>query len=440
MMGRELMGTDRRGNGPRAVVFLCVLALGCSAVWAGESSPGLDEIISGMQSRADQVGSLSGVLGRQVTVPVEGEWQGEPFRFRAPDSFIQLTGWTVDSPGESAVKEENAWHIVRDGVEYRRRGGRTRRVQPGTSWEDLAYSNGAETLLVANLMPRQWFGALEGRLRVGPVEEVGDSSYYTLIETKKNRGEREIQVRYHEFRLRRMGRARKYYINADTFVCERIVLGYREGPLEKPTGLDDPEGDIRASQIETVGEGGLLPLAYERRSFGDGGVYEAVKVTLEQLEARSADSFPDAEFSPQARTPGDRPIVLRPMADFEKLRQKVKTDPTPSEVLTLASMYARMKFSHGRKGMDVLKRGDELFEGQKPQGYQALRDELALELERDIVRRRKEEAPQMERIFRRRAERFRQQGDQDRADEMSQRADTWQQRAEEARQRWEEIR
>jgi hypothetical protein len=426
--------------GATVVAFFSVLC--CGLVWGGEASqPGVDEIVSRMQSRAGKVGSLSGVVARRVTSPVAGQWKRDPFQFQAPDRFLQKTGWSVESPGAEPVKEKNAWHIVRGGVEYRRRGGRTYRVRPGSSWEELAYGTGPETLLMVNLMPGEWFGALEKRLRVGPVEESGGTTYYTLVETRRNRDRHEALVRYHDIRNRRLGRARKYYVNSETFVCERIVLGNQEGPETESTGLEDPTGDITASDIQEVGGGGLLPLSYERRSFGeDGEVYQSVAMEVEDLTSRSKGAFSDAEFSPQGRTPGQDPIVLRPMADFEELREKVKTDPTPSDVLTLASMYAGMKFSHGRKGLKVLERGDELFKGRKPQGYGKIRKELARKLKRALAKRQKREAPQLEKIYRRRAQRFRRQGDSGRAEEMSSRADSWQKRAKEAKQKLKELR
>lgn len=425
------------------VVALAVLVL-CAGLggWseAGEV-PALtaEQLVERMQGRADRVGSLSGVLARRVTAPIEGAREGDPFRFRAPGSFCQLRGWEVSEPGAEPEQVENAWQIVRGSEQYRRTEGRTYRVEPGSRYRDLAYEDAPETLLVANLMPAAWFGAFEEDLRVGPVEQVEGEAYYTLLDVEKRvYGPGEL-VRYPELSRWDLRRGRRYYVNAETYVCERVALGRKDRGHRGEAGLESPTGDVIASQVEPAGGGGLLPLAYERRFFGDGGISKSVEVRLEDLQGRSEGSFGDSDFSPEAMSPGGRAVVLYPRARHEELRRLAREEPSPGVLLSLAGQYGRLRQCHGEKGLAVLERADELFAGEDlPEEYWQIRAEVELELQRALVRRTLQEGPQMVRIYRRRAERFHRQGDDPRARKMEERADGWTRKVEEAKRRiWE---
>lgn len=444
------MRTERDGKRTAAgmVILAALAAFACGAeVGAAEESEASTmspaALIAQMQQRADRIGGLSGVLGQQATVPAEGRWRGMPFAFRAPGSFVQHTGRVIETPGGPPVELTDRWRIFREGRVYCRSEGRTRMLRPGEAYRGLSYGDDPETLLLVNLMPKAWFGPFAGDLRVGPMERVDGTTYWTLWDVERPPPRGQTLLRYTladtHMVLREPRRARKYYVNAESYVCERMVLAqrYREGDRLPADPFVTAAADVVAGDLRAV-SGTQLPFSYTKRYFGESGVYQARRLTLHELRARGPASLAESDFDPYALTPGDPPVVMRPMERLEVLERLAETEREDVGLhLTLARKFTRV--NHLEYAERALARADELA-GESPGGdYAAVRADIWRRLGVKLVGRDLRQAPQLERIFTERAERFERLGDRRRAAQMRRRAEGWRELREDALARAEEL-
>ena len=349
-------------------------------------------LIEAMQARADGLAGLSGVLGTAMSVPGQGKWSGVPFVFRAPDCYARKDGYVARVPGEEPAKQDDAWCIYKAGWLYVRpkavtlRGGggdpgktvsmprgQCRKVRPGylvevydhrTDFDKNVWGNDTDVLLMVNLMPGSWFAAVMDDLKAGPIEDLAGRPCYTVLDVQPP--PKEGQPRS----LCSRRAPRKYYVNAETFVCERLVWGSekKEDPFEG-AGKDSVAGSV-----QKVG-GVLLPTTYALRSCNKSGVYFALESTLQDLEVKQADSVPDAEFDAYGLYPEPLPLIWQPMADAAELEAHLATNPDDVGAwLSLADTYYI-----GRdyaKARDALTRADELVAGKECAEYSFDRDWL----------------------------------------------------------------
>ena len=412
-----LSGRPASAVGGAAAVQTVVQTAVAAAVPAatGPSAPAgltVQGLVGQMQGRANAVGGLEGVLGVQMTLPAQGPWRGMPFRYRAPDAFVELTGTRLASPDGAPVSQDNAWRLFRAGEVYARADGQTMKLLPGRDYKGLSYGDDPEALLLANLMPAAWFGAFSKDLKVGPDEAVAGVNYHVLVHWEMLAPEGQTLVRYvHNNEMLLAGqhrRARKYDVNATTLVCERMVLAKQT--LEWIGWEGDPflgaTMDVVASDIGAAG-GGQLPMTYTKRYYGTTGVYQAQALTLQGLVGKGPSSFAASDFDPKALSPGQKPVVLRPMErmeDLEKLAESQHDDP--GLFLSLADDYTQEEDL--KPAEEMLQKADAL----APDGdYAAERAAVWGALEPKMLARDLDEEPQLQQIYTERAARFRALGD-----------------------------
>ena len=398
-----------RDTGMAQAVAIAVTAAAEPAPPAGLTVQGL---VGQMQGRANAIGGLEGVLGVQMTLPAQGAWKGMPFRYRAPDAFVELTGTKLTTPDGAPVSQDNAWRLFRAGEVYVRADGQTMKLMAGRDYKGLSYGDDAEALLLANLMPAAWFGAFTKDLRVAPDETVAGVSYHVLVDQEIMPARGQTMMRYehnNEMVLtRQYRRARKYYVNATTLMCDRMVLGRQKlewGGAEKDPFLGATM-DVVASDVGAAG-GGQLPMTYTKRYYGTTGVYQAQALTLQGMAGKGPSSFAASDFDPKGLTPGQKPVVLRPMdrmEDLEKLAEGKNADA--GLFLTLADDYTLE--DDLKPAEEMLQKADAL----APDGdYAVERAAIWGALEPKTLARDLNDEPQMQRIYTERAARLRALGD-----------------------------
>ncbi|MFO8008135.1 MAG: hypothetical protein R6V05_10405 [Candidatus Brocadiia bacterium] len=432
-----------------AIALVCVagavLHLSARGALAQTSPPEMtvDSLINAMQARADTMGDLEGVLGHKMTVPIEGDWQGMPFNFMAPDSFIQFTGRPMSAADASPSSEDNAWRLFRGGEVFSRKAGSTAMLAAGRPHRGRSYGSNHETLIIVNLSPSDWFGPFREDLSMGGIEEVDGQSYYTLLDIDKPVPPGRRLMRYtleDALKLTWTTRPRrKYYVNAQSFLCERVVLAkpFEFGDEETADPFAEATTDIIAENPQQVG-GALLPTRYTKRYYGTSGVYQAREMTLHNLESKGTGAFAAAEFDPRALSPGPNPIVLRPagrLEDLEKLAERERDDL--GLLLTVAEGLA----VHGQldEAKAMLEQADAVAATGAPAEFQAEWDRIWRRLEPKLVIRDAREAPQLQRIYAERAARLRDLGDDKHAVHMDGRAAHYGQVADDAFQRAKEL-
>jgi len=406
--------------GVLAVGGVCVVGLVLVALWRAASAQEavtLSGLIGAMQQRAEGLTGLSGMLGEQMTVPVQGPWSGVPFKFRGPASYVQLEGHRRSSPEEPPEETENAWILFWDGVLYHREGRRTERLDISLASGGDPVWEGPEVLLVVNLMPQAWFGSLSEHLRLGEPEEVAGKTYYTILEVEELPAPRERLIRYPVLHRWTPREPRKYYVNPGTYVCERMVQGR--------SGQEDPFAgavtDVVAEDIQQLG-GRLLPMRYTKRFYTPKGVYLAVEMRLEGLEVKAASALPQEDFDPYALTPGPVPVVMRPGTEMEELEALAEQGTRDAGAwLSLARAYVTTR--RFREAREVLEKASALFGEGAGEEFSAQKARIAEEVDLGIAREDVEQSSQLERIFAERAERFRQRGDEKHAAEMASRSE-----------------
>ncbi len=376
-----------------------------------------DQLVSAMQARADGLSGLTGVLGTRPVIPSEGDWSGVPFAFQGPARYVREDGQMVSSPGAAPVTQANAWQMFVDGEVYLREGSTTFVARSGYWWRDRVAGCGPDALLMVNLAPRAWFDAFKWQVHGGTIEEVGGRSYYTLTYVSPGLGPDDM-IRFRE--LHPKGTPRKYYIDPESFVCERIVYGVH-GAFAP---FADPAGDVVATEVVPVGKV-LLPVKATMRTFQDGAVVAAAEVSLHDLSVVSAGQLADGAFEPLTRSPGPKPIILRPAADIDELKEAAaRGEADPGEWLMLAWKWYQV--SEHKLAAETLERASDQFAGQVPEDFEIVKARIWEEVEPALVNMRLQVAPQARDMFKARAARFRERGDPVHADDMASQAGRWQ--------------
>ncbi len=427
-----------------AAAVLCVVVLIHPApmvrveAQAAPTPMGLEGLIDAMQARADGLPGLSGVLGMRMTAPEEGGWKGVPFLYRAPNCYVRQDGFPMASLEEEPRQQDNAWLIFKDGFVYSRRleqriGGWldddgkavswTERVptvmaRPGDTYRGFGCGTGADALLMVNLMPRAWLEPFEGDTEAGPIEEVDGKSYYTLLDVKEPLEGSDQLVTWPSLWQRRT--PRKYYINTESFVCERLVWG----SVDEEEPFANAVRDVVAGGVQAVG-GAELPTVYTLRLFGPSGVHFALEARLEGLEVKDAASVGEASFDAYALA-GPTPVILRPTMELTDLEDYVGQHRSDVGAwLTLVDLYLTTQQVY--RARDAYEAAMALVGESPPADFAMERERLWHDLHWWVVRTDLQLAPQEERIFAERAERFRQRGDAKKAAQMEARAQQYRQ-------------
>lgn len=379
----------------------------------------VSSLIGAMQARADKLQALSGVLGTRMTVPEEGAWRGVPFLYRAPDSYVRKEGYPMVSLQETPARKENAWQIYQQGHIYLRERDRTVMARPGEAYERRSYGSDTDALLMVNLMPRLWFEPYMRDLEAGPVEELGGQSYYTILDVQAPLAGGDQLVRFPRLWPKRT--PRKYFVNTHSYVCERLVWG--SDGKEQP--FANAVRDLVGREVEQVG-GAQLPTTYTLRLYSGSGVYFAMQTKLENLEVADPGAIAEAEFDAWALSPGPRPVVLRPTAQPEQLEELIARDPMDTGLwLSLADMYEIA--DQILEAEAVLAKADELFGSAVSDEFRKERSRIRGNLQTKLITYQLNQAPQLERIYAERAERFRALSDEVHAAAMEAQAARWRQ-------------
>lgn len=396
-----------------------------------------DAVVAAMQARAGSIGGLSGILGEQVKAPEQGDWKGVPFTFRGDGSYVRQDGSAIASPEATPQQTDNAWTIFKDGrysvrpvrkqvTAAKEAGGatitlsergRTVQVDVGQAVRGRVYGCDEEALLLANLMPGEWFGATMDDITLGADEVVDGVTYHVLLDVKEPLEGSKQLVRWPKLWKERT--PRKYYVNAANGICERVVFG---SPDEEDP-FANPVRDVVAGDVQSVG-GALLPTTYTFRFYGPSGVHFSSEMKLQSLEAQSAESIADAAFDAEALTP--KGIVTRPSEDLDELAEyMVQHAEDAGGWLTLMDMY--LTTGQVYKAKDAYDAAMEAIGEEWDDDFYAERERLWHDLNWHLVRRELNDAPQMEAIFARREARMRAKGDAHRADEWAARSDHYRQ-------------
>jgi hypothetical protein len=222
-------------------------------------------------------------------------------------------------------------------------------------------------------------------------------------------------------------------VNADTFVCERIVWGQETGA--EP--FDRPVMDIVASDVREIG-GAMMPATYTLRLFAGSAPYFALETKLQDIAVKGAGNLADSEFDAWAQSPGPLPVVLRPTANIEELEALVsKKEMDTGAWLSLAFMYATATdFERAKQTLDG---SEELFNGKATAEFERGRAKFWGDLEQDYVAFQLQQLPQLERIYADRADKLRARGDGVHADQMAAKSAEYRQAKEAAMARAEQL-
>jgi hypothetical protein len=394
------------------------------------------QIIQAMQARANSLGALSGVLGMQVIAPAQEAWKGVPFLYKSPDRYLRQDGYAVSSLAETPAKRDDSWTMFKSGHVYVR-GKELHLVGEGkgTSWtekpptlvakpgevvEARAFGCDVDALLLVNLMPQAWFAPHMADLTAGAIEDVGGRSFYTVIEDGKAvHGDNQL-VRWPGLLQNRT--PLKYYVNAESFICERMVWG----AADDPDAFGASQRDIVASDLQQAG-GSPLPLTYTLRFHGPSGVHFALQAKLENLNVMGGDAVGEGSFDAQALSA----VVLQATEGPDELQDYVAGKPNDASAwLSLADAYNRTLQAY--KARDALQKATELAGEQPTAEFRLASALLWHDLKYKVVRKQLEDAPQFERIYAERAERLRERGDQRHAADMDAKAGQWRQVKEDA--------
>jgi hypothetical protein len=425
---------------PLAVVLFVCVAAGVRLLVDGKAEAqtapppmAAAALVDAMQARAGGLSGLRGMLGVQVTAPRQEGWKGVPFLYRGPDGYARQDGRAVSARGEEPAEGEDAWTIFKGGYVYSRERARRLRgwaddlgeavswnersptvmARPGDRVRGRSYGTDVDALLMVNLMPKAWFEPCMKDLSVGAVEEVDGRSYYTILDAPEPLEGSDQLVRWPELWQDRT--PRKYYVNAASFVCERLVWG----AVGAPDAFAASGRDIIAGDVQDVG-GSPLPLTYTLRFHGPSGVHFALQARLEELTVTSADAVAESSFDADALSP----VLLRRATELEDLEGYAAGHPDDADAwLSLADASNRtQQFFQAR---DALERATELAGAAPPLEFQAESARIWHELKYLLIPAELREAVQMERIYAERAARFGERGDGRRADEMAAQEARW---------------
>jgi hypothetical protein len=195
---------------------------------AGPAPMEVSALINAMQARADKLSGISGLLGTQMTVPAQGGWRGVPFLYKGPDSYVRKDGSVITSPDQTPAANEKTWEVFKSGYFYLRENpwherGMTVMGHSGDTFETRSIGTDTDALLMVNLMPKAWFDPFMEDLKAGPVEQLDGKSYLTIVDVQPPVFGTSRLARH--FELIHIRTPRKYYVNAETYVCERLVWG-----------------------------------------------------------------------------------------------------------------------------------------------------------------------------------------------------------------------
>jgi len=415
-------------------VFLAVN--GVLFAQAGPAPMEVSALISAMQARADKLSGLSGLLGTEMTLPELGAWRGVPFLYKGPESYVRKDGSFITSPEQTPVATENTWEIFKAGYIYLRESPRHERGltvmgRSGDTFETRSFGTDTDALLMVNLMPKSWFDPFMEDLKAGPVEQLEGKGYFTIVDVKPQVFGTSRLARH--FELLHFRAPRKYYVNAETYVCERLVWGV-EGKAEP---FDPPVMDIVASDVQTIG-GAALPLTYTLRTFAGPSPCFALETKVLNAAVMAASAITDGEFDAKGLSPGPMAVVMRPPGNLETLEQMAsKQEMDPGAWLSLAATYA---VAHDlKRAKQTLDKAEELFKGKVPDEFEYERAWIYSTFEKKYVAMQLQELPQFERIYADRAARFRARGDDVHANGMALKAAEYRQQKEAAVARAKEL-